>query len=743
MNAPKFFIKSIRFYFSLFIIVLLSLLAFVDFSLFNEGQKIRQTVQKQTEIQARKEIETAFNQSYLNLQQELKSLADWDEVHQQFYDPSYYFFWHDERLQESAYFQPYYDGLELYGVDKKLLMPSSANKNIHYQLPERINQTQPKVIINKNQEAHLVVFKAVTNRDSEAIVGYVGISVDLLPMLLSNNTFYNVNKATISINAEHDFEYKDIMQHVLFKPITNPVSDYLWQLIQEFIIELILLMIIITLIVSLIFNVTIYKPLEIISSYLHRLKTRPNEPHPMPDERFFLKEYEELKVSLHDYHRDLQYTQEKLDVQNQTVWEQARRDGLTNVFNRRAFDEAWNESLEDYDRYKTQTVFLLFDCDFFKALNDTYGHDIGDEVIKLTAVTLQKSLPIGVSTYRIGGDEFAVILNDCEPQHGMEIAENTLLALQEAPFSRLGVKEKLTFSIGISSTSHDGSNDIANLPKQADMAMYKAKQSIREKIQCYHQSISKDTQTMISNMLVNTIVDAINTGNNIEMHLQPVKHLKNNEVYYETLLRMNKDGEMIYPREIFTVVDRRRLEIEVDKQVIAQVQKILHENVIPEGSGLSINISGKTLLQPFFPDLFKTLKPYLSEYKVVLEITENSLIDHMEYASEVLNNLRADGFLIALDDFGSGYSSIRYLANMPVDIIKFDMSMTQALLSEDKNTRQIIKTTAEMVVNAGYDLVMEGIENEELLEAAKQSGATHIQGYLLGRPQKTPQLFTN
>jgi len=113
----------------------------------------------------------------------------------------------------------------------------------------------------------------------------------------------------------------------------------------------------------------------------------------------------------------------------------------------------------------------------------------------------------------------------------------------------------------------------------------------------------------------------------------------------------------------------------------------------------------------------------------------------MEYAKEVLNRLRNDGFLIALDDFGSGYSSIRYLAHMPVDIIKFDMSMTLALLDSDNKTKNIIKTTAEMILNSGYDLVMEGIETEELLNLSENIGATHIQGYLIGKPSPEPKIF--
>lgn len=739
METPKFLIKSIRFYFTTFIVLLLSLLTFVDLSLYNEGQEIRETVEKQQTIQAKLEIENAFANSLNILRQEIKNIAEWDEVHQQFHDPSYYFFWHDERLQESGYYKPYYDGLELYSINKKILTPASPDNRIHYRLPERITTLEPMVAIKANQETHVVLFEEVKARGTNELIGYIGISADLLPMLLSQNSFYSVNKATIAFTAKQDFKYTDILDNLTYEPLENPVSEYLWQLIQGFIIELIVLMIIISLFLSIIFNITIFKPLETISNYLKKLKSKPNEIHPLPQETFFLKEFEELKISLHDYHRELQRTQEQLDKQNQTVWEQARRDGLTNVFNRRAFDEAWSEALDSFERFKTPTVFILFDCDFFKALNDTYGHEVGDEVIKLTAATLQKSLPIGIACYRIGGDEFAVIVQDCQPEVASKIANNCLTALENAPFAMLGIKETLTFSVGLSSASVQNDNDIANLPRQADMAMYKAKQSVREKIQCYHQSLDAESLPLLSNNLVNTIVDAINTGNNMAMHYQPIKSLTDHSHYYEVLIRMQQGEEYIFPREIFAVVDRRRLEVELDKQVIQQVQIALGTGAIPRNSGLSINISGKTLLQPFFPELFKTLKAYLKDYKIVLEITENSLIGHLDYATEVLNNLREDGFLIALDDFGSGYSSIRYLANMPVDIVKFDMSMTRALLADDNKTRKIIHTTAKMILTSGYDLVMEGIETEDMLEEVKQAGATHVQGYLLGRPRPTPE----
>jgi len=273
------------------------------------------------------------------------------------------------------------------------------------------------------------------------------------------------------------------------------------------------------------------------------------------------------------------------------------------------------------------------------------------------------------------------------------------------------------------------------------MAMYKAKQSLKEKIQCYHHTLDKESLSLVSNNIVNTVVEAIHSGALIQMHFQPIQSLSTDSVYYESLIRINQNSNIIYPNDIFAIVDRRRMEVDLDQQVIKQVHLCLKKNEIPKHTGVAINRSGKTLLQPNFIELFKPIKHFINDYKIVIEITETILIDHMAYAKKVLNNLRDSGFLIALDDFGSGYSSIRYLAHMPVDIIKFDMSMTQALAGNDLKTHNIIKTTAEMIINSGYDLVLEGIEDNDTLEKAKQVGATHIQGYLIGKPSATPKVF--
>mgnify|MGYP000318386934 CR=1 FL=1 len=742
MKLSKYLIRPIRYYFSLFLVLSVFVLLLVDLTLYYEGENIRQTVKAQSQLEAQKEIKDAINQSEALVQKQAAKLAKWDEVHQQFNDPTYYFFWREERLKESSYFKPYYNALELYKTDTSLLMPESGFESSKLFFPLKLDNFEPKIVFDKQGNLQLNVFHKVAQRGTDKTLGYVGISVDFNALLLSKNTFYRVDKSTISFNGTGQHPFSQINNFLTYKATSNPVSDYLWRLIQDFIIELSFLMVIVTLIVTILFNLSIYKPLKIISNYLHQLKNNPNEIHPIPQKIFLLKEFEELKKTIHNYHYSLQKAHNDLDQQNQAVWEQARRDVLTNIYNRRAFDEAWNLAVEEYFHYPIPTTFMLFDCDFFKALNDTYGHEIGDQVIKLSALTIQQSLPLDCPVYRIGGDEFAVILQNKTTEETVQIAQRCLNAIEEAPFTSIGIKEHLNFSVGVSSTLPDMSNDILHLPKQADIAMYKAKQSLKEKIQCYHRNFDKESMSLLSNSMVNTIVDAIHSGNHIQMHYQPIKSVKDNSVYYESLIRIKQEDKIIYPNDIFSVVDRRRLEFELDLQVIQQINKALQHGILPKGTGLAINISGKTLLQPSFPELFKSIKPFLNDYKIVLEITENSLIEHMEYAQLVLNNLREDGFLIALDDFGSGYSSIRYLAHMPVDIIKFDMTMTWALLDEDVKTQNIIKTTAEMIVNSGYDLVMEGVEDDDMLQKAIDAGATHIQGYLIGKPLSQPATDT-
>lgn len=740
LNAPKVLSRPIRVYFTFFIVMSVLILGFVNYELYQDGHEIRERVLHENQLAAEKEMRHVLDKNISALKDRVRAVADWDEVYQQLYDPSYYFFWHDERLKETEYFHPSFDSLELYNKDKELLMPASYARAVHFFLPTKIEDLSPKLLFKDFTETHINLFEPIYERGGREVIGYVGVSVDLLDYLLESTVFYYVDRATILISGQGSHPLEAIYDSLNFEPIANPVNEKLWELIKLFMVEMLALLSFLAIVFYVFFNITIYSAITSLSDYVSRLKGRNNEEVEMPKVRFFLKEFEDLKRSIHDYDRDLQNAHTELDHQNQIVWEQARRDVLTNIFNRRAFDEAWTDVVYGYSKSPTETYFLLFDCDFFKALNDTYGHEVGDEVIRLTAETIQHAMPLEAPAYRIGGDEFAVIMQNKSIEKVRLYAEACLEALKNANFSQLGIKESVSFSVGISYAMPGYQNDVAGLPRQADLAMYNAKKSLQQKIQFYDESFEKDGHSLTSAEILNRVMEAVSSGEGIQMHYQPIHSLDGQELYFESLVRVTKAGgqELIFPNDIFQVVQRRRVEAGFDVQVINAVLNDLRKGKIPSHTGVSINVSAKTLLRPDFVAMFSEVKEFLTHYKIVIEVTENALIDHMDYAKEVLNQLREQGFLIALDDFGSGYSSIRYLAHMPVDIIKFDRSLVLALCDSDPKTKKIVETTAAMIIDAHYQLVMEGIEDSVMMAQAVEAGATHLQGYLLGKPQSSP-----
>jgi len=741
MNVKSYLIQPVKIYFTALLIIGLLMLALLIGNLYYQTQAIQVSLQQKNQIQAQEEMSFALEENIINLTSNLLELAEWDEIRQQIEDPTYYYFWHEDRLKGSIYFKKDYTQLEVYDNNKWLLMPSITDMDLEKSLPLHIDVEEPMVIFHSQKEAFLHMFEPVFEPDSKTILGYIGISVALHQNLLTEHEFTFIDPDSIRFTGTGSVPLSEFEYHLQFEPITNSVSNDLWQLINNFTTYVVILLIIATILIIIIFQILFSRPMETLSNYVQQLKKHPKEAAEITQNKFLIREFEELKHSINDYHRDLQTTQSALKTQYKIVWEQARRDALTNIYNRRAFDEMWNELVATFEYNPSNITFILFDCDFFKALNDTYGHEIGDDVIRITAKTIKESLPSEYSVYRIGGDEFAIVLSNVARHKAFDIAKKCLKALKNYNFSGIGIKEKLAFSVGISHLDYQSSknlrNDLLNLPRQADIAMYKAKQSHQHKIQCYKSELEQESLSLVSNQVINTIVDAIHTGKYISMHLQAIHSVTDDTLYYESLIRVQKEDLYIYPSDIFSVVERRRLEVEMDTQIIQQILNAFKEGLIPKQTGVAINVSGKTLLQPQFVELFQPFLPYLKDYKIVIEIIENTLIDHMEYAKTVLNTLRGQGFLIALDDFGSGYSSIRYLAHMPVDIVKFDMSMTLALDADEK-TKNIIIATAKMVRDSGYDLVLEGVETEAMLEKAKQAGATHIQGYLFGKPKSIP-----
>lgn len=724
-------------------LVLAGLLAFglLANTMLSKMELIKTAVQQDNHHAAQQEMKKAIGAVFKVADKLGSELTTWDEVHQQLASPIYYAYWR-LRLVHSEQFPGYVKSVELYGPDAKSLI-----KDRYMEMPAQVPHKRRYLSFGctgicggvgtgkMKDQLFIYWFVPIEARDATGnLAGYVGLKIDFMEALHTLNQFLYTDMDSIELNtkvSDDDIDPDNIMSVLHFHAMGNPASSQLEKTVVNTLKQAAVLVIVVMFIFYAIVVFLFSSPLRRLEQYIDAMRLgKPEAPEAKLDKSLPILEMEKLRRSIDCYQEELNEVHARLDRQNEELWIQAHKDPLTGAYNRRAFDKDWRELQNVLKDQRMNISFMLFDCDFFKVINDTYGHDAGDLVIKGLAKTLKSVLRKGDKLYRMGGDEFATVLINSDATQAETIANRCLEAVRNYPFAETGVKEPIKLSVGISQLDGSSAASICDLPKQADLAMYRAKGTARQKIVHFKPELDN----FISNEKIAAILQAIETGECVEMHYQPVVKASSGKIdYYEALLRLRNDDGLIGPAEIFPIIEKRAMEVELDLAVIKRIHLDLCSGMIPLGTGVSINLSGTALSFPDFCDHLGVFDEFLQSHHIVIEVTETTLITQLQKVSECLNTLRQRGFTIALDDFGSGYSSIRYLANMPIDIVKFDITMIQDL-NKDTRTRMIIKNTANMILGAGFQLVAEGIETEELKAKVITMGATHLQGFLLGRP---------
>lgn len=386
---------------------------------------------------------------------------------------------------------------------------------------------------------------------------------------------------------------------------------------------------------------------------------------------------------------------------------------------------------------------MLFDCDRFKSINDTYGHEKGDRVLTLITDALGMALRANDRLYRLGGDEFAAVLLRTTPAQARQIAQRCQSLLDAKKFSDLGINEPITISIGIAFCAADQFERIDELPKQADIAMYTAKQPGRNRVALFGDDAERASQTLVASRETSAVFQALATPGMIEMHYQSIHSLPGLDVkYYEALARIRHHDTLIMPGAFLPVVSSRRLETRFDLAVLQQVDFDLSSKQLPPGVGICINLMAQSVSQPEIVSFLLELSRHNTRHPLMIEIAETSLITQVAEARTYLDLLRGAQYRIAMDDFGTGHSPLRYLADLPVDVIKFDISLVSKL-EESNRAAQVVADFARMMISAGYSLTAEGVETEAALRKVEGMGFAHVQGFLLGRPLPLAQLVTH
>ena len=693
---------------------------------------------------AQSELAVAVQRLLAQSDEQATNLAYWDETRQQMVLPEYYAYWRDQRVFESGILNRRFTRAALYNRSGELLAPSPAKNSMPARLPDGVSPNQPPSWLadEAGTTALYHAFPVYNDEQRQALLGYGLIRLDFMPALLRQETLYFTDSASVSLALDpgETLAVSELVSRLSFS--ARPDLDQLsfQTILSRTLLALFVLLLATTLLGFVAYNHLLMRPLRRLSQDIDAMQHGRFNPTSSRSQSMRISELENIRRSLYDYQLQLRELHGSLEHQNREFHSQARQDVLTGCHNRRAYDEDWGNFRQELKTAPQGVAFLLFDCDRFKAINDTYGHAKGDRVLTIIADALVMALRANDRLYRLGGDEFATFLSHATPAQAKQIAQRCQGLLYASAFKDLGIKEPVGISIGIAFCAADQLELIDELPKQADIAMYTAKQPGRTRIALYGEDTERAAQALVASRETSALFQALATPGMIEMHYQAIHGLPGRQVdYYEALARIRYNGELIMPTAFLPVIGSRRLETEFDLAVLHQVDADLSSNQLPPGVGVSINMSAQSISHPEVVSNLLELSRHNARHPLMLEITETSLITQMAEVSTYLDLLRTVQYRIAMDDFGTGYSPMRYLVDLPVDVVKFDISLVSKL-GQDNRAGQVVADFARMMRDAGYVLVAEGVETDAVLRKVESLGMAHVQGYLLGRPIPLAQL---
>ena len=408
-------------------------------------------------------------------------------------------------------------------------------------------------------------------------------------------------------------------------------------------------------------------------------------------------------------------------------------DSLTGAINRKPFMNLLEKNVFTAMRKKHKLALLFMDLEKFKQINDIYGHETGDKILIAASNKIKETSRVSDFVGRIGGDEFVLCLNDIKsPGDAVNVARK----LNEAFSEKIKIDDKLidlTVSIGIAIYPDDG-DGAEDLLKNSDIAMYKAKNKKNNTFQLYNK---EHTNEIIMEQALLRALD----NKEFSFHFQPIVNQKGQCVFVEALLRWNNsDYGNIEPSEFIPILEKNKEINKVGKWVFPEACKqALAINKLEKYHNvkISVNLSEVQIQDENFIEDFSNIlnKTGVNSNNVLLEITEKEQINDFEKVMDVMTELKKNDFcILALDDFGSGYSSFVNLQRLPIDIVKIDKYLLDNLSSE--KYCDVTLDMISLIKRLDIKIIAEGVETKEQFEKLSKAGCDYFQGFYICRPQK-------
>ena len=408
----------------------------------------------------------------------------------------------------------------------------------------------------------------------------------------------------------------------------------------------------------------------------------------------------------------------------------AHYDALTGTANRRLFEDRCRQAIEGALRYGHDSALISLDLDHFKRINDTLGHDAGDELLKTLSERLRACVRREDTIARLGGDEFAVLLNKVAGPEGCEkVARHILQSVTQPIRVRTG-ELVVTTSIGITLAPNDGTQ-YEELLKNADMAMYRAKNAGRNNIQFFSPDMNEELQRQIQ--LEQELREALSTSQ-LDLYYQPVVDLQTGDIVaMEALLRWHHPQRgLLQPEDFMDIAEQTGLLMQLGEWAIlnACLQARAIQAMSTRPILVSINLSERQYHHPQLPQILKRVirETRVDPHLVSLEIDERLLRERPEDAVLLLHRLKDLGLQLVLDRFGSGLSSIRLLGELPFDHVKIDRELIKPI-SENNNAAAIVRTLINLSRQLSRSVIANGVESAEQERILRSTGCELAQGH--------------
>lgn len=413
----------------------------------------------------------------------------------------------------------------------------------------------------------------------------------------------------------------------------------------------------------------------------------------------------------------------------------AHHDALTGLPNRLLFNDRLSQALAQAHRNKIMVAVFFLDLDRFKLINDTLGHALGDLLLQAVAVRLRECLREGDTVARQGGDEFLIIIPELKQTENAALVAEKILDNFSEPFLLEQHEVYISPSIGIS-IYPTGGNTIDTLVKNADIAMYYAKEQGGNNYQFFSQISRIPSFERLS--LENSLRKALEKEEFL-IYYQPQVDLKSGRtIGMEALLRWNspKNG-LVSPAQFIPIAEETGLIVPIGEWVL---RTACRQNQAWQKAGypplkVSVNLSSRQFRQPDFVSTISLIlqESGLSPQWLELEITESIAMENVEFAISMLRELKEMGIHISIDDFGIGFSSLNYLRRLPIDTLKIDRSFIEDI-TPTLNKTELVTAIIQLAQNLNLNVIAEGVETQHQLDFLRQKGCDEMQGFLFSKP---------